>query len=209
LQGETILRKNELILKEATKAVRKSVNVDTKKHISYKLRRYEIIEKNNGQLFWKSHSGLGSFKKGKKGRCHIKGGILFLEPGEIVLPSLRKREFLQVLAHMPEWKRTKYFCASYTIYYSKTGAICRRLGEDDVLKRDETKKVVINNKTFGAGMKIEPIILNKIITKDKLTTFFNLCKTLAMLILKLLLECFQLICEATRVLIGRWTRFRG
>lgn len=115
---------------------------------------------------------------------------MFLESGETVLPSLRKREFLQQLAHLPEWERTKYFCPSYAIYYSKTGAICRRLGEDDVLKRDETKKVVINNKTFGAGIKIGPIILNKIITKDKLKSFFNFC-------------------NITRVFIGKWTRFRG
>jgi hypothetical protein len=154
LQNEAILRKNDSIKKELAKGTRKSVKLDTAEHISYKLRRYEIIEKNDGQLFWKSHSGLTNLKKGK---CHIKGNILFLEPSQTVLPAVGKREFLQQLAHLPNWRKTKYFCPSYTVYYCKTGAICRKLKEDKVLMRDETKKLVIENKTSGTGIEIKPI----------------------------------------------------
>jgi hypothetical protein len=206
LQKEAILQRNGSTQKEVTKTKRKSVAVDMTEHISYKLRQYEIIKKNTDRLFWKSHSGLGSLKKG---RCHIRGSILFLESGETEQSGLKKREFLQQLIHLPYWERTKYFCTSYAIYYSKTGAICRRLGEDKDLKRDETKNVVVSNKTSGAGKKIKPIILNKTITKDKLKTFFNFCKIWVMLILKLLFGCFQIICKVTRVFIGKWTRFRG
>ena len=206
LQSRVILRKNGSTQKGIAKGTRKSVKVDTSDHISYKLRRYEITEKNNGQLFWKSHSGLGRLKKG---RCHIKGSILFLEPGETVLSVPKKREFLQQLIRLPDWQRTKYFCTSYTIYCCKTGAICRRFKVNEDLKIDDTKNVFSSKKTFIAGIKIKPIILNKIITKDKLSAFFNFCNILVMLILNLLLGCFKILYKVYSVFIDKWTRFRG
>jgi hypothetical protein len=206
LQNKAILRKNGSTQKEVAKSARKSVEVNTIDHISYKLRRYEIIEKNDGQLLWKSRSGLGNLKKG---RCHIKGSILLLEPGETEPSSLMKREFMKQLFRLPDWERTKYFCPSYAIYYSNTGAICRRLGEDKDLNRAGLKNVFVNHKSYGAGINIKPIILNKITTKNKLKTFFNFCNILAMLILRLLFGCFQMIYKAIRVFIDKWTRFRG
>ena len=206
LKNEAILRKNGSTQKEVTKTGCKSVKVDTTEHISYKLRRYEIIEKDNGQLFWKSPGGLGSIKKG---RCHIKGSILFLEPGETEQSSILKREFMQQLIRLPDWERTKYFCTSYVIYYSKTCAICRRLGEDKDLKRNGTKNIFANHKTYGAGINIKPIIVNKGDTKEKLEALFNCCKTWVMLIIKLLFGCFKIVYKVSRAFIDKWTRFRG
>lgn len=204
LKNEAILRKNGSTQKEVTKTGCKSVKVDTTEHISYKLRRYEIIEKDNGQLFWKSPGGLGSIKKG---RCHIKGSILFLEPGETEQSSLLKREFMQQLIRLPDWERVKYFCPSYTIYYSNTGAICRSLEEEKDL--NGTQNVAANHKTYGAGINIKPIIVNKGDTKEKLEALFNFCKTWVMLILKLLFGCFQIVYKVSRAIIEKWTRFRG
>jgi hypothetical protein len=206
LHKEAILRKNGSTQKKVAETTPKAARVDKTEHISYRLRRYEIIEKNNGQLLWKSHRGLGSIKKG---RCHINGTILFLEPGETKKVSPVKEASVQRLFGLPDWERTKYFCNSYAIHYSRTGAICRRLGEDNELKRDDTKSVVVNNKLLGGGVKIEPIVLKKVITKDKLKTFFNFCKILVILILKLLFGCFQIICKLTRVYVGKWKKFRG
>jgi hypothetical protein len=206
LHGETILRKSELIQKEITKAARKSVKVDTKKHIPYKLQRYEIIEKNNGQFFWKSYGGLGSLKKG---RCCIKGNILFLEPGKTELSDHRKKEFLQQLNRLPDWERTKYFCASYAIYNSKTGAVCRSLGEDKAVNITGTKNIDVSKKSFSVGENTKPTILSTITAKDEITTFFKFYKILVRLILRLLFGCFQMIYKAIRVFIGKWTRFRG
>ena len=133
LQEEIILQKIGSTQKQVVKTTQKSAQANMAEPISYKLRRYEIIEKSNGKLFWKSHSGLTGYKKG---RCHINGNILFLEPGETMLSRLKKKEFLQQLAHLPHWGKTRYFCPSCAIYYSKTGAICRRLEENKALKRD-------------------------------------------------------------------------
>ena|GEM_PF-512463 len=201
LQGETILRKNELIQKEANKAALKSVKVDTKKHISHKLQRYEIIEKNNGHFFWKSYGGLGSLKKG---RGYIEGNILFLEPGETELSNYRKKEFRQQLNRLPGWVKTKYFCASYTIYYSKTGAVCRNLGEGKAVNITGIKNINVNNKSFGARENTKPIISSTIIAKDKITTFIKFFIIAAILILRLLFGCFKMIYKAIRVFIGKW-----
>jgi hypothetical protein len=192
--------------RETPEIRRKSVKVHTTEHISYKLDRYKITEMNNGQLFWKSPSGLGTLKKG---RCHIKGNILFLEPGETEPSSLLRRQFIQQLIRLPDWERTKYFCPSYTIYYSNTGAICRSLEEEKEL--NGTENIVANHKTYGAGIniKIKPIIVNKGDTKEKFEALFNFFKTVVMLILRLLFGCFQIVYKVSRAIIEKWTRFRG
>jgi hypothetical protein len=203
-QDEAIIEKNGSTQREAPETGRKSVKVDTTEHIYYKLDRYKITEINNGQLFWKSPSGLGTLKKG---RCHIKGRILFLEPGETEQSRLLKREFIQQLIRLPDWERTKYFCPSFTIYYSNTGAICRSLEEEKDL--NGTKSVAANHKTYGAGINIKPIIVNKGDTKEKLEALFNFCKTWVMSILKLLFGCFKIVYKVSRAIIDKWTRLRG
>ena len=81
---------------------------------SYRLGHYEIVEKDDGALSWKSHGGFASIKTGK---CFIEGDILFLgyplgeEHGQL------KNEFLNHLSRLPTWRRTTYYCPSvhYTI----------------------------------------------------------------------------------------------
>ncbi len=204
LQDEAILEKMDQLKERLLKPGVNRLRQIRQSIFPINLDRYEITEMNNGQLFWKSPSGLGSLKKG---RCHIKGSILFLEPGETEQSSLLKREFMQQLIRLPDWERTKYFCPSYTIYYSNTGAICRSLGEEKDL--NGTKNVVANHKTYGAGINIKPIIVNKGDTKEKFEALFNFCKTLVMLILKLLFGCFQIVYKVSRAIIDKWNRFRG
>jgi hypothetical protein len=203
-QDEAIIEKNGSTQREIAKTEDKSVKADTMDHISHKLGRYEITEMNNGKLFWKSCSGLGTLKKG---RCHIKGSIFFLEPGATEQSSLLRRAFMQQLIRLPDWERTEYFCPSYTIYYSNTGAICRSLEEEKDL--NGTKNIVANHKTYGAGINIKPIIVNKGDTKEKFESLFNFFKTLVMLILRLLFGCFQIVYKVSRAIIEKWTRLRG
>ena len=203
LQNEVFIGKNGSTQRDLAKTEHKAVKADTREYICYKLGRYEIIEKNNGQLFWKSHSSLVS---SKAGRCYVKGNILFLESGEAELSSLNKKDFMRELIHLPKWEKTEYFCPRYTIYYTRTGAICRSLGENKGVNITGTKNIVVNIKTFGVGKSIKPTILNKIIAKDELTTFFTFLKILVMFILRILFKCFQLIYKVIRVLTGKRTQ---
>jgi hypothetical protein len=124
---------------------------------SYKLAEYKIIENEHGDLWWESHIGLGSLKSGK---CFINGGILFITPSDITGPGFLKGEFLDHLKRLPDWQRTKYFCASYAMYYSSTGAVCRRLGEEKDLTKTENQNVVVRPKAYVAGINIKPKIAN-------------------------------------------------
>jgi hypothetical protein len=207
LQEETIFRKNESTQTGVTKNKYKSIETYKSGDTSYKLNQYEITKKNNGKLFWKSYSGLNNLNEG---RCFINGSILFLEQGETKRTGIRKGEFLQKLIHLTDWEGTKYFCKNYAIYYSDTGGICRSLGNDkESKKKVYTKNDSINNKTNRIGIKLEPILLNRIISKDKLNTFFTVCKILLILILKLLVGCFKLIRKVTRAIFEKLTRLRG
>jgi len=201
--NEVVIGKNGSSQRGLAKTEPKALKADTTEPICYKLGRCEIIEMNNGQLFWKSHSSLVS---SKAGRCYVKGKILFLEPGEAELSSLKKKDFMQQLIRLPKWEKTDFFCSSYTLYYTRTGAICRRLEED---KEDDTTKVAVRNQTRGGGINIMPIIINKVDIKERLNAFFNFCKLLAMMTLKLLFGCVQIVSKVSRVFIDQWNRFRG
>jgi hypothetical protein len=206
LQSENILQKNKSTLIEDTKNKYKMVKADRSGDLSYKLYRYEIIERNNGQLFWKSYRGLNSLMEG---RCYINGSILFLEHGIAEQSGFKKREFLQKLIQLPDWERTKYFCTNYAIYYSNTGAICRSLRKDKESKEEkDTKYDSVSHKTYRTGIKYEPILMKTIFTKDKLKAFFILCKILVVLILKLLVGCFKVLHKFTKVFVGKLNRFR-
>jgi len=79
---------------------------------SYKLAQYCIIEKGNGEIWWETHGGVGSLKKGK---CFVQGDILFIGPPEAEEAGFLKREFLEKLRKYPQWTKTKYYCSSYSI----------------------------------------------------------------------------------------------
>ena len=206
LKSEINLRPNGSTQRTVAKASLESIKPNTAALISYKLGRYEIGEMDNGQLFWKSPGGLGSLKRG---RCHIRGSILFLEPGEIEQSNLTNKEFLQKLNRLPDWERTKYFCPSYTIYYCITGAICRSLGEDKDFNGTVTQNFVDNHKANAVGITSKPIIVNKGDPKENLEVFFNLFKLLVILILKLLCGGLRIAYMVLRNCIARWRRFRG
>jgi hypothetical protein len=89
--------------------------------IFYRMGRYEIIERNNGQVWWKSHR---RFNISKTGKCFKEGDILFMVPSKDEEIGLVKKEFLQRLNQLSNWTKTNYYCNNYSIYYCKNGKIC-------------------------------------------------------------------------------------
>ena len=84
---------------------------------SYKLAHYQITEKDNGELWWRSHGGFASVKTGK---CFIEGDILFIGQTEEEDHGQLKNEFLNILSKLPKWTRTKYYCPRYTLHQCGT-----------------------------------------------------------------------------------------
>lgn len=84
----------------------------------YRLAEFKIIENENGNLWWETHSGLGSLKTGT---CFIRGNILFIESSASEESGFLKGEFLDRLYQFPMWEKTEFFCTNYTIYNCNSG----------------------------------------------------------------------------------------
>lgn len=135
------------------------------KETFYRLGRYEIIEKENGQVWWESHSGLGSAKGGK---CFVEGNILFIGPSRTEKDGFLKREFIERLNQLPPWQKTKYYSPSHTIYNCKTGRVSPELGaREELNKQTNSKNNIVNKKAFYGESVVRPIGATKYITKVK------------------------------------------
>ena len=86
--------------------------------VSYRLGRYEIIRKPNGQVWWKIPSGRTGLRVGKG---IITGDILFIGAVEAEEPGNLQSQFLKRLDQLPEWKTTPYYSLSYALYVCGTG----------------------------------------------------------------------------------------
>lgn len=206
MQTETFLRKIEPTQRKIFNDGHRSSKENIATYSSFKLGRYEIIEKNNGQLFWKTHGGL---RGAIFGRCYIEGNILIFDRGKKDLSNISKRKFIQQLIRLPDWKITDYFCTNCTIYYSKTGSICRRFGEDNGSNATGLKANVVNHKTAGTGSTFKPIILSNFAIKDKLKVLFYSCNLAMMWLSKLLFGFFRIAAKAARTILRKGIRFRG
>jgi hypothetical protein len=71
---------------------------------TFRLGKYQITVAADGQLSWQAHGGM---ERVVGGRCTIQSGVLFIgrQEHEKVGPS--KREFLNQLDRLPQWKRTE------------------------------------------------------------------------------------------------------
>lgn len=95
-----------------------SEGLDPAAEISHKLGQHEITRKVNGQIWWKTYSGSGSLREG---RCVVAGEILFLGTGATEESGNLKHAFLERLKQLPQWRATKYYCQSCSVYDCVTG----------------------------------------------------------------------------------------
>ena len=90
----------------------------SKKDVSYRLGRYEIIRRPGGQVWYKTPSGHGGLRVGKS---IIAGDILFIGSVETEEPGNLRSQFLERLDQLPEWETTPYYSLSYALYDCGTG----------------------------------------------------------------------------------------
>ena len=72
----------------------------TAKDAVYRLQRYEITPKPDGQIAWKTHAGPNTFSGGT---CIISEDILFMGMRQNEKSHLNKRQFLESLEKLPKW----------------------------------------------------------------------------------------------------------
>lgn len=135
------------------------------KDTSYRLGRFEIIEKKNGGMWWETHAGFGRLRSGK---CFIVGEILFIAPYKMEEPGFLKGEFIEHLNKYPKWEKTKYYCLSYSLYNCKTGRMSRNFGAgEDLESKTKTKNNFGNKENFYEEPTAKPTNLTKGIFKFK------------------------------------------
>jgi len=92
-------------------------NKRTAKDAVYRLQRYEITPKPDGQIAWKTHAGPNTFSGGT---CIILEDILFMGMRQNEKTHLNKRQFLENLEKLPEWHQTAYYAPKLSLHKCKT-----------------------------------------------------------------------------------------
>lgn len=105
--------------------------------VAFRLQRYEIIKKTNGQIVWKTDTGPNTVSSGN---CIILEDILFIVPGQNEPTNLIKQQFIANLKQLPEWNQTKYFCHKLSLHDCKTGNRIPEEGKRLSGERRETEK---------------------------------------------------------------------
>jgi len=118
-----------------------STRIETR-DFAFRLQRYEIIKKTNGQIVWKTDTGPNTVSSGN---CIILEDILFIVPGQNEPTNLIKQQFLANLKQLPEWNQTKYFCHRLSLHDCKTGNSVPEEGKRLPGERMETEKFDISN----------------------------------------------------------------
>lgn len=86
--------------------------------VAFRLQRYEIIKKANGQIVWKTHAGPNTVSGGN---CITLEDILFIGSRQNDQSTMSKRQFLSNLQQLPKWDQTRYYCSKLSLHDCKTG----------------------------------------------------------------------------------------
>jgi len=180
---------NFIIAKCKSDQNRKSVSANNKfsqpttnEDVSFRLGKFEIVEKRDGKLLWKSYSGRAAIKLGK---AFVNGNILFLGRSESEKTGIIKEDFLERLLLLPLWEETKYFCQQYTLYSCETNAICYDLDENIKSNKIENNTVYFRKKSPRLESKKPPTTVIDF-TQNHLKTIWSYFSILVLIILKVL-----------------------
>ena len=107
----------------------------------YRLQRYEIIVRTDGQIISRTYSGSNSVNSGN---CFILENILFIGPQQNKPSNSNKRKFLANLQQLPSWDQTLYFCKRFSLHECAPGYEVKEERKKLQYETNATKK-------YGAG----------------------------------------------------------
>ena len=107
----------------------------------YRLQRYEVIVKTDGQIYSRTYSGSNSISSGK---CFILDNILFIGPQQNKPSTFNKRQFLANLRQLPIWDQTAYFSKRFSLHECEPGKEVEEERKKLLYQTNATKK-------YGAG----------------------------------------------------------
>jgi hypothetical protein len=170
----------------------------TQEDVSFRLGQFEIIEKRDCKLLWKSYSGHADMKVGK---AFVDGNILFLGRGESEKTGIIKKDFLERLSILLAWGKTDYFCQHYTLYSCETNTTCNELDENILSNKSENDTVVFRKKFPQIKSNIKPQPTSGTTTQNYLKTFWSFFSILVLLILKVLFWFIGIIFKGLKLFI--------
>ena len=166
--------------------------------VSYRLGRFEIIEKKDGKLLWKSYSGHGTIKAGTG---YVDGNILFFRRGEAEKTKIIKKDFLERIFLLPIWKKTDFFCEHYTLYNCETNAIWFGFNENVLPSKNENDAGVFKKRSPQIESNNKPKTAAANFTQNYLKTFWSFFSILVSFILKVLFWLVIIILKALKIFI--------
>jgi len=172
--------------------------------VSCRLRQFEIIEKKDGKIIWKSFNGLKTIKEGK---AFLHGNILFLGPKKSEKTDMTKKVFFERLLLLPLWKKTNYFCRQYNLYSCSTNIICYDLDEDIPTTKSENNTVISTNKSPKVELNIKPQTLAETFKQKHLKEIFPFCTKVVLIILKVLFWLIRIVYKAIKLFIEKCVLF--
>ena len=104
--------------------------------VTFRLKRYEITTKANGQILWETHPGPNTVSRGT---CILLDDILFIGTRQTEQSCLNKRQFLMNLRQLPKWDQTRYYCPKVSLYDCETGAGVLQTGQRSISKGRTTE----------------------------------------------------------------------
>ena len=105
--------------RDAPKVFSNSASVGKiKQNAVYRLQRYEIIVRTDGQIISKTYSRSNSVNSGN---CFILENILFIGPQQNKPSNFNKRQFLASLRQLPNWDQTAYFSKRFSLHECEPG----------------------------------------------------------------------------------------
>jgi len=170
----------------------------TQEDISYRLRQFEIIEKREGALFWKTYSGRWTIKVGKG---FVDGNILFLGRGEPEKIDIIKKAFVERLVVLPAWEKTDYFCQHYILYSCETNTICSELDKNILSNNNKNYAVLFEKKSPQIKSNAKPQNATGTIKQNHLKTFWSFCSILVLFILKVLFWSIIILLKVLKLFI--------
>jgi len=81
--------------------------------VAFRLQRYEITKKANGQILWKTPAGPNTVRGGT---CTVLEDILFIGQRQDTQANLIRRQFLANLQQLPKWDQTRYYSPKSSLY---------------------------------------------------------------------------------------------
>ncbi len=166
--------------------------------VSYRLGQFEIIEKMDGKLLWKSYSGRWTIKIGT---CYVDGNILLFGRGEPEKTNIIKKDFLERLFLLSVWEKTKFLCHNYTLYSCETNEICFDMGESVVSINGEDDTDVVKTRPLQIESNIKPKTVAGIFSQKFLKTLWSFLSILVLFVFKVLFWLLLIVLKVLKIFI--------